>query len=103
MGSYLAFGFCHSLFFIHSANILKNGGDKELDEATARINKSYASGGAEFYLRETARHLCIHQFGKKDEFDSYGDEVKRFLDPLPLKDRIAMCRHIMALHDADLT
>jgi len=103
LGSYLAFGLAHSLFFIHSANILKNGGDKELDEATARINKSYASGGAEFYLRVTARHLCIHQFGKKDEFDSYGDEVKRFLDPLPLKERIAMCRHIMALHDADLT
>ena len=103
LSSYVAFGLAHCLFFVYSANLLKISGDKELDGATARISKSYARGGAEFYLRETARHLCIRQYVKRDEYDKYGDKVNVFLDHLPLKDRAAACQHIAALHDADLT
>ena len=106
MINYLAVALTHSLMFIHGSTVLKIAADKEVDEYVCRINKSYAAGGVEFYYKEMARHLYLRQSLKnKNYFDQNGDKEKLvfFLPVFPLSERIARCKHIMALHDADLT
>ena len=104
MMSYLAVASTHLIMFLHGSTVLKNAQDKEIDEYVSRISKSYAAGGVEFYLKEMARHLYLRQSMKnEDYFNQNGDRVQFFFMPIfPLSDRIARCKHIIALHDADL-
>ena len=102
LAAYMSLAVTHSIMFLYTFKYMKNSQETEFDEAVARINKSYARGGVELYLKETARHLYIRQNVTKSDFDRYGDKVPWFGPYLPLEKRMARCRHIMALHDADL-
>ena len=100
--AYISLAVTHFVMFYYSSKYMKNSQETEFDEAVARISKSYARGGVELYLKETARHLYIRQNVTNSDFDRYGDKVPWFGPYLPLEKRMARCRHIMALHDADL-
>ena len=102
MAAYMTLAVTHFIIFLYNSKYMKNSQETEFDEAVARINKSYARGGVELYLKETARHLYIRQNMSSSDFDRYGDKVPWFGPYLPLEKRMARCRHIMALHDADL-
>lgn len=102
MATYMTLAMTHFIMFLYNSKYMKNSQETEFDEAVARISKSYARGGVELYLKETARHLYIRQNVTNSDFDRYGDKVPWFGPYLPLEKRMARCRHIMALHDADL-
>jgi len=105
MAAYMTLAVAHFIMFFYTFKLMKNSQETEFDEAVARISKSYARGGVELYLKETARHLYIRQNMTSSDFDRYGDKVPWFGPYLPiltLEKRMARCRHIMALHDADL-